>query len=76
MRHCPDGITSDRHLDANKNTLALVQENSAMSVRWWDWGKQQIGIAITALGLANAIGIIASSGDYAVAQSQIIPIAL
>ncbi len=73
MRHCPDGITSDRHLDANKNTVALVQENSAMSVRWWDWGKQQLGIAITALGLANAIGIIASSGDYAVAQSQIIP---
>jgi filamentous hemagglutinin family protein len=73
MRHCPDWITSDRHLDANKNTLALAQENSAMSVRWWPWGKQQLGIAITALGLVNTIGIIASSSDYAVAQSQIIP---
>ncbi|HEY9635313.1 MAG TPA: S-layer family protein [Coleofasciculaceae cyanobacterium] len=66
-------MSSDRTFDLKKNTLALVNENSAMSASWWCWRKRHFGIAIAALGNTFAIGMIATCRNYAVAQSQIVP---
>jgi filamentous hemagglutinin family protein len=65
--------SSNNRTDPDKNTLALVMENSASSASWWSWQKRHFGIAITALGNAFALGMIATSRNYAIAQSQIVP---
>jgi filamentous hemagglutinin family protein len=80
MLHCLDWITTDRTLDSDKNTLALAQENSAMSVRWWLWGKRWFGIALPSVGCTSchvasaymmfiSSTLLVSSGNCALAQN-------